>query len=72
MAGMKISDHAAFMGKGSKDSVLPKGVHHKHENSAEGAGAEMDYEDTTEKIRAQQVMGEKKAKAHQMKPGHRY
>ena len=68
---MKIHDHANWIGKGSKDSVLPKGVHHKHESSAEGAGAEMDYEDTTEKIKSQQMMGVSKAKSHAMKPGHR-
>ena len=41
------------------------------ESSAEGAGSEMEYEDTTEKIKEQQVMGIKKAKAHPQKPLHR-
>lgn len=69
--GMRIDDHSAFMGKGGGDSVLPKGVHIKTYSSAEGAGSEMDYEDTSEKIKAQQVAGVAKAKAHPMKPLYR-
>lgn len=67
MAGQKINDHSFWAGGKSKDSVLPMGVKFKHESSAEGAGAVMKYEDTTEAIRASQVEGEKKAKAHPMK-----
>lgn len=71
MAGQKINDQSSWIGKGSKESVFPMGVKHKMETSAEGAGAENDYEDTTEAIRKQQTMGEAKAKAHAMKAGYR-
>lgn len=71
MSGRRIDDHSFFAGKGSKDSVFPKGVHTKTMSSAEGAGKEMDYEDTSEKIQKQQEMGVGKAKSHQMKAGYR-
>lgn len=67
----KINDHSFWAGGKSKDSVFPKGVHTKNMSSAEGAGKEMDYEDTSEKIKSQQEMGVAKAKAHQMKAGYR-
>lgn len=67
----KINDHSFWAGGKSKDSVFPKGVHTKSMASAEGAGKEMDYEDTSEKIKSQQEMGVSKAKAHQMKAGYR-
>ncbi len=66
--GQRIDDHSSWIGKAGKDMVMPQGVHTKSESSAEGAGSEMDYEDTTEKIKAQQVMGVGKVKAHPMKP----
>lgn len=69
--GQKIDDHGFWAGKGNAESPFPKGVHTKMESSAEGAGSEMDYEDTTEKIKAQQEMGIRKAKAHPQKPLHR-
>lgn len=69
--GQRIDDHSAWMGSKGKNSVLPDGVHTKTFTSAEGAGSEMDYEDTTEKIKAQQVMGVGKIKSHPMKPLHR-
>lgn len=69
--GQRIDDHSFWAGKAGKDMVMPQGVHTKNESSAEGAGSEMDYEDTTEKIRAQQVMAANKVKAHPMKPLHR-
>lgn len=69
--GQRIDDHGFWAGKGSKDSVFPKGAHTKQESSAEGAGALHGYEDTTEAIKSQQEMGERKAKAHKMKPGYR-
>jgi hypothetical protein len=69
--GQKINDHGSWIGKGSKGSVFPMGVKLKSESSAEGAGAEMDYEDTTEAIKRQQTMGEKKAKSHPLKPSFR-
>lgn len=71
MAGRKIDDHSFWAGSKSKDSVFPKGVHTKDESSAEGAGALNSYEDTTDKIKAQQEMGIRKAKSHSQKPLHR-
>ncbi len=69
--GMRIDNHSAFMGSGGGDSVLPKGVHVKTFSSAEGAGSEMDYEDTSEKIKGVQNAGIAKAKGSPMKPGYR-
>lgn len=70
--GQLISDHKFWAGGPGKNSVLPDGPHKtKVESSAEGAGAEMDYEDTTEKIKAQQVESVRKAKAHPQKPLYR-
>lgn len=64
--GQRIDDHSFWAGKGSAGSVFPDGPHKvKMESSAEGAGSVMKYEDTTEAIRAAQVTGEKKVKAHQ-------
>ena len=71
MAGRRIDDHSFWAGGKSKASVFPEGVKTKNESSAEGAGAVMKYEDTTETIKAQQEMGIKKAKAHPMKTGYR-
>lgn len=70
MSGKKISDHKFFAGSGSPR--FPKGVHTKDESSAEGVGAVMKYEDTTEAIKAQQEMGERKARGHKAKDGYRY
>lgn len=69
--GRRIDDHSSWVGKGSGGSVFPLGSKMKEERSAEGAGAVMEYEDTTEKIKAQQDMGISKAKAHKQKPMHR-
>jgi flagellar hook assembly protein FlgD len=64
--GQRIDDHSSWMGAASKGSVFPDGPHKvKMESSAEGAGSLPKYEDTTERIRAVQVEGSKKAKAHQ-------
>lgn len=72
MSGRKITDHAFWAGGKSKGSVFPEGVHHKAEQSAEGAGHVGDmYPDTTEKIRENQMKNDSKAKAHQIKPGYR-
>jgi hypothetical protein len=67
----QIDDHSFWAGGRSKDSPFPSGVHHKHESSAEDAGAEHEYEDTTEAIKMQQNMGAKKAKSHPLKAGYR-
>ncbi len=71
MSGQKINDHSSWVGKGSKGSVFPMGVKTKDESSAEGAGAVMKYEDTTETIKSQQEMAKAKVKSHPMKSGHR-
>lgn len=65
--GQRIDDHKAWMGGKSKESVLPKGVHVKMESGAEGAGAVMKYEDTTEAIKKTQVDSVAKIKGHQGK-----
>jgi len=67
--GQRIDDHSFWAGSKSKDSVFPDGPHKcKEYSSADSAGMELDYEDTTEKIRAQQEMAEKQVKKHPMKP----
>lgn len=70
MGGMKITDHKFFAGSGSPK--FPKGVHTKDESSAEGVGALMKYEDTTEAIKSQQMMNKSKVQGHPQKAGHRY
>lgn len=70
--GKRIDDHSFWAGAKPKGSVLPEGAKMKMESSAEGAGHEMDYQDTTESIKREQEMGDKKAKAHKMKAGYRY
>jgi len=71
MSGRRIDDHSFFAGSKSKASVFPEGVHTKMESSAEGVGELSQYWDTSEKIKEQQVMGERKAKGHATKPGYR-
>lgn len=71
MAGRKISDHGFWAGGKSKGSPFPMGVHNKMESSAEGHGGVASYEDTTEKIKSQQVMGKGKMSSHAQKPLHR-
>lgn len=72
MSGRRIDDHSFWGGAKGKSSVFPDGPHKtKEESSAVGAGALAHYEDTTETIKAQQVMGINKVKAHPMKPGYR-
>ena len=70
MSGQKISDHGFWAGGKSEGSVFPKGVHHKAESSAEGAGKVGKYEDTTEAIRSVQSMNDSKAKGHKQKDGY--
>lgn len=70
--GQRIDDHSFWAGSRSKASVFPDGPHKEKEySSAEGAGSEMDYEDTTEKIKSQQVASVGKIKGRPMKPGYR-
>jgi len=66
--GRRINDHGFWAGKGSKDSVFPKGVHTKSESDDGHAGGLMDYEDTTEKIKTAQSKGVSQAKKHNRKP----
>ena len=66
---MKIDHHGFFAGSGSPR--FPKGVHTKDYSSEEGFGALMQYEDTSEKIKEQQVMNKSKVHGHPQKPGHR-
>lgn len=67
----KINDHSFWAGSKSKGSVFPEGAKCKMESSAEGAGHESYYEDSTEAIKSAQMAGEKKAKAHPLKDGYR-
>lgn len=69
MAGKSITDHKFFGGSGSPK--FPTGNKVKDESSAEGFGALMHYEDTTEAIKSQQMMNKKKVHEHPHKPGTR-
>lgn len=69
--GKRIDDRSSWMGPAEKGEVFPKGVKTKMETSANGAGELSVYEDTTQAIKGQQEMGEKKVKAHSLKAGHR-
>lgn len=69
--GQHINDHSFWAGGRSKGSVFPEGAHTKEEKSAEGAGAEHEYEDTTEAIHSMQKANTAKAKAHSLKTGYR-
>ncbi len=69
--GRRIDDHKFWAGSKSNESVFPKGVHHKAESSADGAGSVMSYQDTTEKIHSQQEVAKNKAKSHHVKFGTR-
>ena len=69
--GKRIDDHKFFAGGMSKDSVLPTGVHVKHEMSANSGGHETYYEDTTEAIRKTQDSMVSKMKGHKSKDGYR-
>lgn len=71
MGGRHINDHSFWAGSSSKESPLPMKSKMKQEHSANGAGELNSYEDTTEKIKAQQEMGERKLKSHSQKPMHR-
>ncbi len=70
--GQLIDDHSFWAGGASEGSPFPKGVHHKSEETANSDGELMNYEDTTEKIKAQQNLSSKQAKAHKQKPLERY
>lgn len=69
--GMRIDDHKFFAGGVDKETIMPRGVHFKGESDADGDGSLMNYEDTSEKIKATQNASVSKAKAHAQKPLHR-
>lgn len=69
--GQRIDDHSFWAGGKSKGSVFPEGAKVKTYDSADGAGSEMDYEDTTEKVKSQQELGVSKIKGHPQRPLHR-
>ena len=72
MSGRRIDDHSSPWGAKGKDSVFPDGPHKvKNESSAQGVGAVMQNEDTTEAIKSQQDMNKKKVHGHPQKSGHR-
>lgn len=68
----RIDDHKAWMGSRGKGVPLPMESKMKEERSAEGAGHEGDYEQTTEDIHRNQEHGASKIKSKPMKPGYRY
>ncbi len=70
--GQRIDDHGFWAGGKSKDSVFPDGPHKAKDYNSDGhMGTLSNYEDTNEKIQAQQEMNVKKQKGHPQKPGHR-
>jgi len=71
MSGQRIDDHKWWAGSPGKDSRFPDGAKTKDESSAEGFGALMHYEDTTEAIKSQQMMNKKKVHSHPRKDGFR-
>lgn len=70
--GQRIDDHKFWAGGHGRGSVLPDGPHKVKMESSDGHGGELShYEDTTETIKSQQMMGEKKMKGLPQKPGFR-
>ena len=69
--GQRLDDHSFWAGGKSKGSVFPEGAKTKNEASAEHAGAETEYEDTTEAIKKMQDANASKAKGHPTKSGYR-
>lgn len=69
--GQRIDDHSSWIGGKSKDSVLPAGNKVKHYSSAEGEGAVARYDDTSERIKVQQLSSSKKIKSHPMTDSNR-
>jgi hypothetical protein len=61
--GQRIDDHSSWIGAGPSGVVYPAGAKMKRMDSAEGAGAVTEYEDTSERIRAMQDANIRKAKA---------
>ena len=70
--GMRIDNHANWTGSAPKGSVFAPNAKMKSIPDVEGAGSEMDYEDTQEKIKSVQEKSVSQIKKHPMKPGYRY
>lgn len=68
----RIDDHSFWGGGMSKGSVLSDGVKKKMEQDVEGAGAEGDYYDTSEKIAGEQRKSVSKVKSNGLQPGYRH
>lgn len=69
--GMRIDDHKFYAGGVDKETIMPRGAHLKAVSESDGMGEMMQYEDTEEKIRAQQEAGVRKQKGHPQKPMYR-
>lgn len=67
--GMKITDKAGW--PGDSEQMMKSSNRLKNYSSADGAGELGQYWDTTEKIKEQQDMGERKVKSHMPKPGYK-
>lgn len=72
MSQRRIDDHANWTGKAPSGQVFADGSKMKEERSADGEGGIMDYPDTTEDIRRDQMAGDAKIRSKPMKPGYRY
>lgn len=72
MSGRRIDDHSFWAGKGNDRSIFPEGVHTKGEDSAEGAGAVREYQDTTDSIKRVQDDCVREIKRRPLKSGDRY
>lgn len=72
MAGRRIDDHSAWMGKGGA-YPLPEGNKMKGYRSAEGAGhVGSEYPDTSEAVHRDQESSIRQAEKKKLKSGERY
>jgi hypothetical protein len=69
--GQRIDYHGSWAGNSTEESPLPLSDKRKRYISAEGAGSETDYEDTSEKVKAMQDKSVSQVKKHPMKPLYR-
>lgn len=74
MAGRRIDDHSAWMGRPGKGVPMPMETKMKEERSADGneRSGSLDYPDTTEAIHRDQEHSMRKSNSQKMKPGYRY
>ena len=63
----RVNDHSSWVGKGSNGTVFPAGAKMKQVPNVEGAGREVDYEDTAEAIKMSQDKAVSQIKKHPMK-----